>query len=296
MASETVLNYDAAPGFGPIYRGVLLRRKKGFRAGQAWPSMRSTWNDAKADLAKVAAYRGVCNVPSDGNLPLLYPHILTSPLHLGMMAHPDFPLSPLGGVHARNIIVQHRPIGETEMLDLTCALGEARIVKQGLDFDITTEVKVKGEVVWEGRSSYLFRGKFGTASAFEAPRHEELGAITKTAQWRVPTDMGRRYAKISGDYTPIHISKIMAKIFGFKRDLIHGMWSAARALSELDGAAGVGPARFEVIFKGPIWIGAGTDFKLSKNDGAQRFDLFCSGNDRPCITGVLRAAIPGEAL
>ena len=296
MASETVLNYDAAPGFGPIYRGVLLRRKKGFRAGQAWPKMRSTWNGARADLAKVAAYRGVCNVSADGHLPLLYLHVLTSPLHLGMMAHADFPLSPLGGVHARNIIVQHRPIAETEVLDLECVLDAARIVKQGLDFDITTVAKVKGEIVWEGCSSYLFRGKFGPASDFEAPRHDELGAVAKTAQWRVPTDMGRRYAKISGDYNPIHISKIMAKIFGFKRDLIHGMWSAARLLSEVDGPVGKGPTRFEVIFKGPIWIGAGTDFKLSKDAGAQRVDLFCSGNDRPCITALLRDVIPGEAL
>lgn len=296
MASSTELNYSAAPGFGPIYRGVLLGRKKGFRAGQAWPQMHSTWNGARADLAKVAAYRGVTGAPNDGMLPLLYLHVLTSPLHLGMMAHADFPLSPLGGVHARNIVVQHRPIGETEILDLRCTLGDARIVKQGLDFDITTLAKVGGEVVWEGRSSYLFRGKFGVASDFEAPRHDELGPIAKTAQWRVPKDMGRRYAKISGDYNPIHISGILAKLFGFKRDLIHGMWSAARALAEVNGPVGAGPTRFEVIFKGPIWIGAGTDFKLSTSDAGQRFDLFCTGNDRPCITALLRAAVPGEAL
>lgn len=296
MASTTEINYTAAPGFGPIYRGVLLGRKKGFREGQAWPQMRSTWNGARADLAKVAAYRGVTGAPSDGKLPLLYLHVLTSPLHLGMMAHPDFPLSPLGGVHARNFVVQHRPIGEAETLDLACALDAARVVKQGLDFDITTQATVNGEVVWEGRSSYLFRGKFGAASGFEAPRHEDLGTVTKTAQWRVPKDMGRRYAKISGDYNPIHISGILAKLFGFKRDLIHGMWSAARALSETEGTVGAGPTRFEVIFKGPIWIGAGTDMKLAKTDAGQRFDLFCSGNDRPCITALLRDAVAGEAL
>ena len=85
-------------------------------------------------------------------------------------------------------------------------------------------------------------------------------------------------------------------LFGFKRDLIHGMWSVARAFNEVDFAPTSGPCRLDVIFKGPIWIGASTDFKLSKDAGAQRVDLFCSGNDRPCITALLRDVIPGEAL
>jgi acyl dehydratase len=294
------IRFDAAPGFGAIYRGILLTRKKGFRPGQAWPKMRSTWPGAKADPAKVTAYRAACGLQDDGKLPLLYPHVLTSPLHLGIMAHKAFPLSPLGGVHARNVILQHRAIGVGESLDLEATLCDARVLKGGLEFDIATTICVGPELVWQGLSTYLFlgkRGKYGAPTeGYEPPRIADLGTVGKTATWRVPPDMGRRYAKITGDYNPIHVSKLLAKVFGFKRDLIHGMWSAAKALGETGATIGSTPVRFDVIFKGPIWIGAQTDMKIEAGAAGHRFDLFCTGNDRPCINAILRDAQPGERL
>lgn len=297
MSTPVEIKFDAAPGFGAIYRGILLTRKPGFRPGQAWPQMRSSWPGAKADPAKVSAYQEACGLKADGNLPLLYPHVLTSPLHLGIMAHKAFPLSPLGGVHARNVVLQHRPIGIGEPLDLEARLCDARILKSGLEFDIATTVKSGSETVWQGLSTYLFRGKYGAPTeGYEPPRIADLGSVGKTATWRVPGDMGRRYAKITGDYNPIHVSKILAKVFGFKRDLIHGMWSAAKALGETGAAIGGTPVRFDVIFKGPIWIGAQTEMKIEADAAQHRFDLFCAGNDRPCINAVLRNAQPGENL
>lgn len=297
MSHTIELNYSAAPSFGTIYKGILLRRRKGYRAGQPWPAMRSTWRGARVDTAKLAAYRGLTNWPTDGTLPLLYPHIISSPIHLGMMAHPDFLLSPLGGVHARNVILQHRPISESESLDIVCELGTPRVLKQGCEFDISTLVTVGGATVWESTSSYLFRGKYGQPQeGYEPPRLPDLGTVARTGQWRVPPDMGRRYAKACGDYNPIHVSKILAKLFGFKRDLIHGMWSAARSLVEAGAAGAPCPRRFDVIFKGPIWIGAGTEMRLQQDGDTVRYDLFCSGNDRPCINAQLRPAQPGETL
>jgi acyl dehydratase len=51
----------------------------------------------------------------------------------------------------------------------------------------------------------------------------------------VPDDAGRRYAKVSGDVNPIHLSGLTAKAFGFKRAIAHGMWVKARALAALSG-------------------------------------------------------------
>ena len=55
-------------------------------------------------------------------------------------------------------------------------------------------------------------------------------------------------------------------------------------------------SRFDVIFKGPIWIGANTSMKLRGNDGTNRFDLYCQGNERPCLNGLLRPAVDGETI
>jgi len=291
MPATAELRFESSPPFGPIYRSILLRRRKPFRKGQAWPAITARWDGAKVDLNALRGYRDACGFPHDGNLPLPYLHILTSPLHLSIMAHPEFRLSPLGGVHARNSILQARPIGEGESLDLLCVLQAPVFLKQGLEFSITTEARSAGELVWSSESSYLFRGKFGEADAdYQPPRLREMETAGQSAEWQVPSDMGRRYAKITGDYNPIHISKILAKLFGFKRDLIHGMWSAAKGLNALPALDGSGPLRFDVIFKGPIWIGSKTTLKAETSANEQRFDLYCSGNDRPCLTAQVSRA------
>jgi acyl dehydratase len=70
---------------------------------------------------------------------------------------------------------------------------------------------------------------------------------------RVPRDVGRRYAAVSGDRNPIHVSALAAKAFGFPSAIAHGMWLAARTLAVLEGRL---PERYtvEVAFKTPVLL------------------------------------------
>ena len=52
---------------------------------------------------------------------------------------------------------------------------------------------------------------------------------------RVPGDIGRRYAAVSGDRNPIHLYPLTARAFGFPRAIAHGMWLKARTLAALEG-------------------------------------------------------------
>ena len=72
-----------------------------------------------------------------------------------------------------------------------------------------------------------------------------------TAEWRLPDDLGRRYAAVSGDRNPIHLHAWSAKPFGFPRAIAHGMWTKARCLAALRL-----PDAFtaEVRFKKPILL------------------------------------------
>ncbi len=49
--------------------------------------------------------------------------------------------------------------------------------------------------------------------------------------WRLPGDLGRRYAAVSGDHNPIHLYPLTAKALGFPRQIAHGMWSKARCVA-----------------------------------------------------------------
>ena len=71
---------------------------------------------------------------------------------------------------------------------------------------------------------------------------------------RVPEDQGRRYAAVCKDYNPIHLHKLSAKLFGFKRAIAHGMWVMARSLSESIERAPAEKSELEVSFKRPVLL------------------------------------------
>lgn len=294
--STIEINFTESPAFLPIYKAALFGKRKTYRLGDEVPDMLATWNGAQADPEKLAGYRTVCGLEGSGTWPILYPHVLTSALHLAMMSNTAFPFKLLGAVHARNHCVQHQAIADDAVVDLKCSSVCLRIVKQGAEFDIATQVSVGGELVWEGLSTYLIRGKY---KEYDEPpawtQLPDMGDDVETATWKVPAGQGRRYAKVCGDYNPIHISKVLAKLFGFKRDLIHGMWSAAKSISncpEIEGDS----KRFDVQFKGPVFMESSVEMKRESQGDSHRFNLYTGGDPRPCLVASLSTAAPGEAV
>ena len=70
---------------------------------------------------------------------------------------------------------------------------------------------------------------------------------------------GRAYAALTGDYNPIHVSHLGARLFGFKRAITHGMWVQA-ALEDalvnrnLFADLATGPVTVDVEFCRPIFL------------------------------------------
>lgn len=295
MAEGTIhLHYDRPPGFAGIYRRLLLGRRAPYVPGTPLPSFQADWKGARAEAERVARYCVACGLDDDGHYPLLYPHVLTSAIHIDIISQRAFPLSPMGAVHTRIHILQHRPIPTDAAVDVQCRLIASRVLKQGVEFDITTALNIDGERCWESLSSNLIRGKKFGEPGEPSPLAQlpELGEEAGAHTWEVPRDMGWRYAKITGDYNPIHISRIMAKFLGFDRDIIHGMWSGARCLAHLPQPDGASPIRADLLFKGPVFMESQVTMKHAPRDGGHAFDLYCGDNPRP----VLRGAVgPGNA-
>lgn len=297
MIAPTEMTFTEQPPFLSLYMRIFFARKKGYRGPKSVPKIRASWRGANADPKRLQEYREACGFAADGKWPLLYPHILTSAIHMSIMAHPAFPMKIMGSVHARNNILQRRAIGESESVDVYCELEESRIVKQGVEFDIHTKLMVGEECPWESLSTYLVRKKL--KNPVEPPEWTQLGNVEGgevKAKFRVPADMGRRYAKITGDFNPIHISKTLAKLFGFPRDIIHGMWSVAKCITELPPLSTDAPLRFDVVFKGPVFIDSKNRVLAVTGPDENRFDLYCGDNNRPSTNGVLRRVAATETL
>ena len=109
----------------------------------------------------------------------------------------------------------------------------------------------------------------------------------------VPANTGRAFAQLTKDHNPIHMSSVLARLlYGFKRDLAHGMWAMARALSLIGGVDPKAPVRLDCAFKGPIYM---------ENDARVESSGECvfvhsGANARPSIVARWRNVDPHKEL
>jgi hypothetical protein len=270
---------DAAPRTLPLLLRAALPVR---RTGDTLPDLTLTRHDVPVDREHVAAYSRVCGFPLKAGLPVTYPHLLAFGLHLSIMTDSSFPFPTLGTVHLENRITAHRAIGDTERLDVTAHPEALRPHAKGRVFDLVTQVRSGGEVVWEETSTFLRRGDRGGDAAHREQTFERVPPTG--ARWSLPGDLGRRYAGVSGDHNPIHLYGLTAKAFGFPRQIAHGMWSKARCLAALDGRL-PDAVTVEVAFKKPILLPGAVAFGSSRSGDGYAFSLSNPKTGAPHLLG-----------
>ncbi len=216
------------------------------------PDLVLTRDGVVTDPEHLEAYRDNCGFPRTDAVPVTYPHMAAFGLHMSLMTDTAFPFAPMGLVHLRNSITQHRPISADEALDVKVHAADLRPHPKGRLIDILTEVKADGDVVWTETMTLFSRGKGGAAEETAAPL-EGVDAPKGVVHWKLDGGLGRRYGAISGDRNPIHLYPITAKAFGFPSNIAHGMWTKARCLAALQNKL---PDAFtvDVEFRKPILL------------------------------------------
>jgi acyl dehydratase len=247
--ATTVL--ESAPNLAALYAKAAVTARG--RGGDL-PDTHFARKGVDVDPDHLAAYNRVCRLPLTDVLPVTYPHMLTFPLQMALMSDRSFPLALPGLVHVRNRIDVLRPIGADALLDLEVWAENFAQHRSGAAVDLRATVSAGGQEVWRSTSTYLSRGAKAPDGAPEADIDVHVGDLARTtATWRIPDDAGRRYAKVSGDVNPIHLSGLTAKAFGFKRAIAHGMWVKARVLGALAGRL-PDALSVDVAFKKPLFL------------------------------------------
>jgi acyl dehydratase len=288
MTEATSLSFKRQPSLWLAYaRALLGRRPLLIAEGQRVPRIEARLSGLAASEAHLAAYRAVCGFTPDGKLPLTYPHVLAMPVHLAMLTSAAFPLRLLGLVHVRDQIVGHRAVGEDEPLDVQCALTGPRETERGQEFDLFTDFLSAEVLAWSETTTFLARRRSAQRVKVGSSDSGSAIAAVEASHWQVDADIGRRYALVSGDYNPIHLTATTARWFGFDRAIAHGMWSVARVVAELSRRLEGQALSVEVAFKLPVYLPArlvlqhwptreGLGYVLKGEDGV-----------RPHLTGTL---------
>ena len=106
-----------------------------------------------------------------------------------LMTDTAFPFAPMGLVHLRNTITQHRPIGVSEALDVSVHAADLRPHPKGSLIDIITTVSVEGAVVWEETMTLFSRHQGGSAETTPAPL-DGVEAPDGVVHWKLAGDLG----------------------------------------------------------------------------------------------------------
>ncbi|WP_406830747.1 MaoC/PaaZ C-terminal domain-containing protein [Pedococcus sp. KACC 23699] len=243
---------SSVPALAPMFaRAALTQRGRPGRDGHL-PNHGLRLTGVDVDRGHLLDYQHLCRFAGGDVLPHTYPHVLGFPLQVQLMADRAFPLPLPGLVHLENHITVHRLLTADDRLDLTVHAADLRPHAKGTLVDLVTEVDVDGERVWEGRSTYLRRGR-GDANAVAGQAPPALPDGPPVGLLRLPEGLGRSYAAVSGDVNPIHLHALSAKAMGFPRAIAHGMWTAARTLATL-GTAASGPSTSTVWFRKPVLL------------------------------------------
>ncbi|MEI7057204.1 MaoC/PaaZ C-terminal domain-containing protein [Nocardioides sp. CCNWLW239] len=217
----------------------------------------------------VDAYAELCGFPLKDTAPLPYPHMLAFPLHMALMSSPDFPSPAMGMVHIENSISGYRPIAVGEAVAVTATVGQPEPHPVGKAYRFLTVATVEGEVVWESTSTYLVRGKRNPDVSWPS----DLAEVEASGPvFPLKADLGRRYAKVAGDYNPIHLYPLTAKALGFQRQIAHGMWTKARCIAALENRL-PGAVRVDVAFKKPVFLPSSVAFGALKHLDGYDFSL-----------------------
>lgn len=243
----------------PAYARVLLGRKP-YSApdGTVIEPVELEARKVVLSAAHIQRYREVCSVPASAKgLPPAYLHVLAMPLHMQLFVVKNFPVKVLGLIHLRNTIRVLAPVDERAPLKLRVYFDTMRLTDFGQEYDFTTSYEQNGAVVWEEISTMFARGTSGPKEGSKRPviersNHPEMGVNTDPLE--VADNTGWRYARVSGDFNPIHLTARTAQMFGFKQAVAHGMWSMGRCLASAAPQIPNMKIQIDTQFKLPVYI------------------------------------------
>jgi acyl dehydratase len=273
------------------------------------------------DVDRLTAYQHLIDSTSGDVLPAGFVHVQAFPLAIALMNLDGFPFPAAGLIHIGNRIEQPRALTLGTPLDMRANTANLRRHAKGMQFEVLTEVAPAGchfdpATTWRETSTYLARGVAVVpepvepepgADVLDSSERVRLPSATEpddlgdkqdhadgrlppypTAMWRLAADTGRRYAEVSGDVNPIHLTGLTAKPFGFKRAIAHGMYTAARALSSMPGHH---EARFvwEVTFGSPVYLPSTVAFASQSGEGPARGVVWSPRHGRVHLRCSLKA-------
>ncbi len=264
-----------------------LRREVGVSRAQ-WEGFREFFAELSPD-AGARDGAGFSDIDDDDlatrPVPPSLLHALCFPSTLDLLTDPRLPVQPLGVVVTDLRWTLLRPVHPRELLELTAQVSRLSRNEAGVSFTVECILRRDGRICYREQTRYLDKGRGGTtqfvsaddsatlmAGAFGtdvgwlplAPNHRDafgvnaagrldIGQNVALATMRATPRQARGWADFSGDANPIHLSAATARLFGYKKVVLHGAAIDAWAAHSV-GITGEQPCGGATSFRAPALL------------------------------------------
>lgn len=221
-------------------------------------------------------------------IPLTYLYLLAQRAQLALMLRREFPYAVPGLVHVANTLQRLRPLTWDAEWRLDIALDPVPAQRTGPNtLSFAVDIRQAGRQVAACVSTYAVRsGKASAGRPIAQAAAPDYASWNGIDLWQLPADAGYRYAKLSGDFNPIHLHPWLARVFGFRAAIMHGMYSIGRASAAIEAAAGAQVSSLSALFKQPVYLPASVALRTQPEDaGAGSFVLISPDLKSAHVTG-----------
>jgi acyl dehydratase len=210
------------------------------------------------DMAHVAKYRRFFDDRGQ-QVPLTYFYLLAQRAQIALMLVGRFPHAIPGLIHASNKMRFHDVFQEGLPLGVEVSVLSVLRADDAKSVVFSVEMSQCGRRIVTCVSEYRIpRRRRRTPAGY--PRPENFPETFLQEGWTFDKSLCRRYAMISSDFNPIHLSSLLARAFGFRRAIAHGMYSIGRAAVTIEHHTGRPLIEITAHFRRPIPVATQANF------------------------------------
>ena len=241
-----------------LYLQAAMKKAKPFSLADAQSLQRAPvlWENLLPNNKRYQKYCELVGWTQSDTLHPLYWQARSLPLQLKLITGAHSPFAMLGLIHLSNRVTDYTECRPDIPCELIVRFGQIFQHRRGYAFEVVVTASQRGIPVYSAVGTYLARMPHSATGL--ADWLEDETAIPEEGSELTPLSasgaLSRRYARISGDYNPIHLSQLTAKLFGFKRAIAHGMWTAACVISDLQQSQRLAGQKIDVHFKRPLFL------------------------------------------
>ncbi len=274
------------PPLSSIFLPAMFTLRKNKNIAETGIQFAETFKEVyieKQHLETFKSYFGFRSV-----VPLTYLYTIVQRAQAALMLDKRFTLPIPGMVHIENLLTKARDIDPDADFDIVSSTSIPYKASGSFKGDFIVELSQNGRLVARCESVYLIKRKSKKAGG-KKRKIEPLPQVDHQTEWEVSPRIGKEYAQISGDKNPIHVSRVFAKLMGFKKPIMHGWYSICKIEQFMEAQFGVAISEISVNFSSPVFLPSQTTFDLSKSSSQEfAYQLVNSSDNKILLNGVMK--------